>query len=140
LKHDPNLGGQTKVRTLKWSSASKPTPPEEMPQWILAFFEYVSQLSGVLLWALGAIAVAVAAVWGYRNLRMQWPRVQMADSEPATGRILDLDISPDSLPGDVGAAALALSSDGRIREALSLLYRPVFDRARGARRRARFAR
>ncbi len=111
-----------------------------MPQWILAFFEYVSQLSGVLLWALGAIAVAVAAVWGYRNLRMQWPRVQMADSEPATGRILDLDISPDSLPGDVGAAALALSSDGRIREALSLLYRPVFDRARGARRRARFAR
>jgi hypothetical protein len=86
-------------------------------------------LSGLLLWAGGAIVVAVAAVWGYRLLRMRRPRTQAAEASPRAGRILDLDISPDSLPGDVGAAALALSSAGQIRECLSLLYRAALSRA-----------
>jgi hypothetical protein len=43
--------------------------------------------------------------------------------------VLDLDIRPDSLPDDVGSAALALSRAGRLREALSLLYRASLSRA-----------
>jgi hypothetical protein len=129
LKRDPNLGGETKVRTLKWTLASHPTPPTESPQWILGFFEYVSQLSGLLLWAAGAVAAAVAVVWGYRRLRVRLPPVHPADAAPVAGRILDLDISPDSLPEDVGAAALSLSRAGRIRESLSLLYRAALSRA-----------
>jgi hypothetical protein len=129
LKRDPNLGGQIQVRTLKWTTASKPTPPSEMPQWILAFFEYLSQLSGLFVWACGAIAVAVAAVWGYRHLRTRLPRAPAADAATVASRILDLDISPDSLPDDVGAAALSLSRAGRMRESLSLLYRAALSRA-----------
>lgn len=129
LKRDPNLGGQTQVRTLKWTIASKPTPPSEMPQWFLGFFEYLSQLSGLVVWAGGAIAVAVAAVWGYRHVRIRLPRAPSADAVPVAGRILDLDISPDSLPDDVSAAALSLSRAGRMRESLSLLYRAALSRA-----------
>ena len=128
LKRDPNLGGQTKIRTLKWINASQPAP-QSGPQWIVNFFDYMGQLSGLLLWALGAIAVAIAAVWGYRLLRTWQPRTESADAEPVAARILDLDISPDSLPADVGAAALALSRAGQIRECLSLLYRAALSRA-----------
>jgi hypothetical protein len=39
-----------------------------------------------------------------------------------------LDINPDSLPADVGAAALSLLEAGRTREALSLLYRGSLSR------------
>jgi hypothetical protein len=129
VKRDPNLGGETKVRTLKWTGASQPTPPSESPQWILGLFDYMSQLSGLLLWAGGAIAVAVAAIWGYRHLRPRLLRTQAVDAAPVAGRILDLDISPDSLPDDVGAAALSLSHAGQIRESLSLLYRAALSRA-----------
>jgi hypothetical protein len=107
LKRDPNLGGQTKIRTLKWINASQPAP-QSGPQWIVNFFDYMGQLSGLLLWALGAIAVAIAAVWGYRLLRTWQPRTESADAEPVAARILDLDISPDSLPADVGAVRASL--------------------------------
>jgi hypothetical protein len=129
LKHDPNLGGETKVRTLKWTSASRPTAPSELPRWILGFFDFLSQLSGLLLWAAGAIAVAVAAIWGYRHLRWRPPREPSAQIAPAAARIFDLDISPDSLPDDVAAAALSLSRAGKLRESLSLLYRASLSRA-----------
>lgn len=129
LKRDPNLGGQTKIRTLKWLNASQPTTQSDLPQWIVNFFDYMGQLSGLLLWALGAIAVAIAAVWGYRLLRTWQPRTESAGALPVAARILDLDISPDSLPDEVGAAALALSRTGQIRECLSLLYRAALSRA-----------
>jgi hypothetical protein len=40
-----------------------------------------------------------------------------------------MDIRPDSLPDDIGAAALALLESGRTRDALSLLYRGALSRA-----------
>jgi hypothetical protein len=40
-----------------------------------------------------------------------------------------MDISPESLPEDIGAAALALLEAGRTRDALSLLYRGALSRA-----------
>jgi hypothetical protein len=34
-----------------------------------------------------------------------------------------MELAPETLPADVGAAAAALAREGRLREALSLLYR-----------------
>ena len=129
LKRDPNLGGESKVRTLKWTQASEPAPPQDPSPWIVGFFNYLGQLSSLLLWVAGAVAVAVAAVWVFRHIGAQQRR-QSSDTTPGTmGRVLDLDIRPNSLPDDVGAAALGLSRAGRLREALSLLYRASLSRA-----------
>jgi hypothetical protein len=45
------------------------------------------------------------------------------DAEAPPTQLFGLAISPDSLPRDVAAAALAAAHRGQLREALSLLYR-----------------
>jgi Domain of unknown function (DUF4129) len=123
LRHDPNLGGQTKIRTLRWVNKSQPPPPTASPSWIIGLFDYIGQFGGLLLWILGAGAAAVAAVWIVRLLKSRAPRAVPAQLNVADRQVLDLDIRPDSLPDDVGAAAMELLRVGRLRDALSLLYR-----------------
>jgi hypothetical protein len=123
LRHDPNLGGQTKIRTLRWVNKSKPQPPPTSPSWIVGLFDYVGQFGGLLLWIFGAGAAAVAAVWILRLLKSRAPRVVPSQPTVADRQVLDLDIRPDSLPDDVSAAAMALLRAGRLRDSLSLLYR-----------------
>jgi hypothetical protein len=48
---------------------------------------------------------------------------------PGVAHIGDMDIRPESLPENIGAAALALAEAGKTREALSLLYRGALSRA-----------
>jgi hypothetical protein len=123
LRHDPNLGGQTKIRTLRWVTKSQPRPPQTSPGWMFGLFEYAGQFAGLLLWVAGAGAVAMAAVWIFRLLKSREPRTVPAQAEVSDRRVLDLDIRPDSLPDDVSAAALELLRAGRLRDSLSLLYR-----------------
>jgi hypothetical protein len=123
LRHDPNLGGQTKIRTLRWVTKSQPRPPQTSPGWMFGLFEYAGQFAGLLLWVAGAGAVAMAAVWIFRLLKSREPRAVPAQAEVSDRRVLDLDIRPDSLPDDVSAAALELLRAGRLRDSLSLLYR-----------------
>jgi hypothetical protein len=123
LGHDPNLGGQTKIRTLRWVTPSQPRPPPTSPSWISGLFDYLGQFGGLLLWIVGAAGVAVAAVWILRLLKSGAPRAVPAQPDVADPQVLDLDIRPDSLPVDVSAAAIELLRAGRLRDALSLLYR-----------------
>jgi hypothetical protein len=123
LRNDPNLGGQTKIRTLRWVTQTQPRPPPTSPSWILGLFDYIGQFSGLLLWAIGAAGAAVAAVWILRLLKSRSPRAASQQPEMAERQVLDLDISPDSLPDDVSAAAIELLRAGRLRDCLSLLYR-----------------
>jgi hypothetical protein len=123
LRLDPNLGGQTKVRTLRWVSKSQPRPPSTSPNWIVGLFNYAGQFGGLLLWIAGAGAVAFAAVWIFRLLKSVEPRAVPTQPDADDRRVLDLDIRPDSLPDDVSAAAIELLRAGRLRDALSLLYR-----------------
>src|ERR1700677_885111 len=61
---------------------------------------------------------------------MLWDRVPAAVvEERGITTVQGLDIRPESLPEDIGAAALALLDAGREREALSLLYRGALSRA-----------
>jgi hypothetical protein len=123
LRHDPNLGGQTKVRRLHWTDKTESPPPTASPSWIVGLFNYAGQFAGLLLWIAGAAAAAMAVIWIYRLLKSREPRAVAAPSDADDHRVLDLDIRPDSLPDDVSAAANELLRAGRLRDALSLLYR-----------------
>jgi hypothetical protein len=123
LRHDPNLGGQTKVRTLHWVTKAQPRPPPTSPSWIIGLFDYIGQFGGLLLWAIGAAAAAAAAIWILRLLKSRSPRIAAVESDLDPRRLLALDIRPVSLPDDVSAAAIELLRAGRLRDCLSLLYR-----------------
>lgn len=126
---DPKLGGESKIRSLRWvSSESKETPATPPPPWIVGLFEYLAQAGGLLLWIAGAIAVAIVAVWIYRVAKVHAPS-SAPRSVVLPNQVRDLDIRPASLPDDVGAAALELLTAGRVREAMSLLYRGALSRA-----------
>jgi hypothetical protein len=126
LRADPNLGGEKTLRTLRWNETNQPqaTPP---PRWLTRLFDFLAQSSSLLLWILGAVCAAIALVWAIRMLRARVP-VAVAE-ERAVTTVQGLDIRPESLPENIGAAALELLEAGREREALSLLYRGALSRA-----------
>jgi Domain of unknown function (DUF4129) len=126
LRADPNLGGEKTLRTLRWNETNQAqgTPP---PRWLTRLFDVFAQSWSLLLWIIGALCAAVAVVWAIRVLRERVPVA--AVEEPAVTTVQGLDIRPESLPDDIGAAALELLEAGREREALSLLYRGALSRA-----------
>jgi hypothetical protein len=127
LRADPNLGGERSLRTLRWkeSTPANAAPP---PTWLTRLFDFLAQSSSLLLWIVGAVGAAIAVVWTIRMLRARAPR-PTPSAQAVTSRVQGLDIRPESLPEDIGAAALALLGAGREREALSLLYRGALSRA-----------
>ncbi len=128
LKADPNLGGEKKVRSLRWTGQDSQAPANPPPKWLTGLFEFLGQSTSLVLWVMGALAAAIAAVWIVRTLKARVPAGKVP-AAPVISQVRDLDISPESLPDDVGAAALALLDAGRTRAALSLLYRGALSRA-----------
>lgn len=133
LHADPNLGGEKKIKSLHWvPSSSDSQPPKIAPDkpasWIVGLVQFISESASLLMWILGAIAAAVAIIWIVRLVRLHTPAPSNTPA-PRVERIAGMDIRPDSLPEDIGAAALALLESGRTRDALSLLYRGALSRA-----------
>lgn len=128
LRADPNLGGTHKIRSLRWTRSRAPDQQQNPPPWIEGLFEYLGQTGSVLLWVAGAIAAAVAVIWVYRTFKARIPAPGFLPG-PGVARVGEMDIRPESLPADIGAAALALAEAGKTREALSLLYRGALSRA-----------
>ena len=128
LRKDPNLGGERKIRSLRWTGSQSTPEPVKAPPWLVGLFEFLGQSSSALLWMAGAVGVGVAAIWLIRVMQARAPVIE--EPAPATAaRESELDIRPASLPEDIGAAALALLESGRTRDALSLLYRGALSRA-----------
>ena len=126
LRADPNLGGEKILRTLRWNEV-KEAKAAPTPDWLTRLFDFLAQSSSLLLWIVGALCVAIAVVWGIRVLRERIPAA--AAPEPEVVSLHGLDIRPESLPENIGAAALELLDAGQEREALSLLYRGALSRA-----------
>jgi hypothetical protein len=131
LREHPDLAGSRVERSLRFKKNER--EPEKRTQdasafrWIADFFSWMSNSARWLLWTLCAVIAAVLLV----RLRAWWlARDGLDDSATrlAPTRVRDLDIRPESLPVDVGAAALALWRAGRMHEALSLLYRGALSR------------
>jgi len=82
---------------------------------------FLAQISQALMW----IAVAAGVVALILFLRRYLPQFLAADADRyrPPDALFGLAVTPESLPDDVAGTAAALARAGRLREALSLLYR-----------------
>jgi hypothetical protein len=129
VKADPNLATDRTIKTLRWKGATQ-KGPMQFPgwlSWLAAFFVWIAESTRVLVW-FGAFALAgVVVVYLLRIARARLPRSEDAEFVAPT-HVRDLDIRPESLPDDVGAAARRLWERGDQRAAVALLYRGMLSR------------
>lgn len=123
----PGLRGSKVERHLKLKfddDEPKPAPKADVPDWVRwlrDFGEWLNTTGRFLMWALAAGAAALVLLRLARWLRGRDAALPQALSLPT--HVRELDIRPDSLPADIGAAALAQWRAGDARGAMSLLYR-----------------
>lgn len=127
LEADPNLSATRKTRAPRWRSE----PDEEERdfsafEWIGELFRWIAQGSRVFVWVVIALLIGALALYLFRFLR-SLPEAQRRAEAPPT-HVRDLDIRPESLPDDIGAAAWSAWERGDQRAALSLLYRGLLSR------------
>jgi hypothetical protein len=91
-------------------------------------FSWANRGARALIWIAGGVLVGICVVWIIRLIRRYEPNVAPR-AVKLPSHVQSLDVRPDSLPDDVGAAASRLLEAGRLREALSLLYRGALSRA-----------
>jgi hypothetical protein len=110
--------------TTSWKRRSPQKDEEQDPTKFLAFGHAFGQAMQVLAWILAIGGVAWLLWW---LARLVPPGLLSAKGEayrpPAA--LFGMELAPETLPPDVGAAAAALAREGRLRDALSLLYRGV---------------
>jgi hypothetical protein len=113
------------VDTQQWQRRN---PLEERParregggDWLGGIGYALANAVRALFW-LGAVALIAYALWWAARML---PRVRapVGDVYRPPASLFGMEIAPEKLPADVGAAAMALARDGRLREALGLLYR-----------------
>jgi hypothetical protein len=132
VKADPNLGSEKTVTTLEWRDSNKPrNPPKERDwgwlSWLGDFFGWVAQGSRVLVWVVLAALAAWLVTFIVRMFLSNASGIRGSRFVAPT-HVQDLDIRPESLPPDIGAAARALWDGGDQRAALALLYRGLLSR------------
>jgi hypothetical protein len=88
---------------------------------IFALGYALAKAAEVLLWIAAGALLAYALWWAARMM----PRLRAPAAEPyrAPAALFGMNLAPETLPADVGAAAAALAREGKLRDALSLLYR-----------------
>ena len=133
VQADPLLGGWHMERKLRFKPDDKDDEREIKPHkpsqssWFDGFALWLAESGRLLIWLLGAIAVAMLLVSARR-----WFFVHggFAGRKPAVlpSHVRDLDIRPESLPDDIAGAARELWQRGEHRAALSLLSRGALSR------------
>ena len=109
---------------MRWQSRNPEKPREKSDSDPRAFWGIgyaLAKAAEVLLWGLAAAAAAYALWFLARML----PRGRLPAPEPyrPPPALFGMELAPETLPPDVAAAAAALAREGKLREALSLLYR-----------------
>ncbi len=128
---DPNLPGRVTEKKLRFRDDEKPEKPRDAASdswtWLVDLLRWMSEAGRLLVWLAGAVAVAMLLV-GIRR----WVKARADAAMPTRAlipsHVQSLDIRPESLPRDVGAAAAQLWQQGEHRAALSLLYRGALSR------------
>lgn len=130
VKADPNLATERTIKTLRWKGADTVANPSRVPRWLLwivGFFRWVAQTTRVLVWCVVIILVALLF-----TVIARFSRGYVAASRDQTlvapTHVQSLDIRPETLPANIGAAARALWDAGDHRAALALLYRGLLSR------------
>jgi hypothetical protein len=132
VRADPNLPGSKTEKTLRFKEQEKKPDKDKKKNrdnlgWLKDFVARVSEGARLLVWALGALALAwlVVGIRRWVKVRAGGGRHRMASLPSHIG---SLDIRPESLPDDVGAEVASLWQRGQRRPALSLLYRGALSR------------
>lgn len=132
VKKDPNLSTEMTIKTLRWTGKRKSDTAKrsEWPllAWLRDFVRWFERSSRLLMWAGVAILAAWLALTIVRLVRGRESREQPSDTFVAPTHVRDLDIRPEALPPNIGAAARALWDRGDHRAALALLYRGLLSR------------
>ena len=110
--------------TTRWERRDPAKPPDpKTPD--LSFWHAIgyalAKAAEVALWVLAVAALGYALWWLARRLpRTGDARREAYEPPPA---LFGMQLAPDTLPADVPEAAARLAASGRLRDALSLLYR-----------------
>ena len=134
VANDPNLATERTINTLRWKEQEPVTEEPSwwawanaIARWMRGLFGWIAESGRLLIWVVGALALALLGLFIARLVRERGlPSVPKQFVAPS--HVRDLDIRPESLPDDVGAAALALWQRGEQRAALALLYRGTLSR------------
>jgi hypothetical protein len=128
LRQLPGLTGSRTQRSLRLKPDDRPPPePDATPDWmhwLQDFAAWFNDAGRWLVWGLMALALAVLLLRLRSLARLLGLRAETL-TEPLAlpTQVRGLDISPESLPDDVGAAAWVLWQAGQPLAAMSLLYR-----------------
>ena len=128
VKADPNLATARTIKTLRWKSAARTrsgTPA--WLEWLVGLFRWFDQGARLLVWCAAVVLAGMLGAYISRVVRARVTRPAAGEFVAPT-HVQDLDIRPESLPSDIGAAARALWDRGEHRAALALLYRGLLSR------------
>jgi hypothetical protein len=127
VRADPNLSPQRKVRTLRWNGGQPQMPRSPWVIWLIQSAAWFANSARRLVWIAGGVLLALVVVSLVRARKRRPGRAAAIVFNPPT-HVRDLDIRPETLPADIGAAARALWDAGDRRAALALLYRGLLSR------------
>ncbi len=118
VEADPNLARRGKTTTLKWrNDGTDRGRGLSLPVWFLALFDWLLHSLRLVVWVAVTIFVAVLVVLIVRRLH-KIERLPRGSPRELPTHVRELDIRPESLPDDIGAAALQLWERGERRAAL----------------------
>ena len=128
VRADPDLGGMKKERIWRPKlDDPKRSPPPPALAWLADFARAVAEGGRYAVWLLGAAALAVVIVAARRWIAVHGNALASPGAK-LPSHVRELDIRPESLPADIGAAVRELWLGGERRAALSLLYRGALSR------------
>ena len=122
---EPEFDQHKEVKRWRWLGGDNDEEAElQSPAWARFWANLAKLFSDILqglMWV--AIAIVVAIVIYILRKFIPEPRVRKSGDYEPPANLFGLNVSPESLPEDIGAAASVLVRQGRLRDALSLLYR-----------------
>lgn len=130
LQNDPYMARTVRESTLRFKADDVTDSPQSNKPWLTwlrNFFSWFSDVSRMLVWLVAIALVAVFLVGLRRWIRLR-AFANKAKSTDLPSHVHNLDIRPESLPQDIGAAAAALWQQGQHLACLSLLYRGALSR------------
>ena len=128
VKADPNLPAERTIKTLRWKDAKQSTTKTSpWLLWIRGLLQWLAQTTRAIVWVVVLSLVAGLTIFLVRVIQAYGAAVT-GEVFVAPTHVRSLDIRPETLPPDVGAAARALWDNGEHRAALALLYRGLLSR------------